>query len=208
MKYVSSEFRGLLEVVTRTANSRNTVSLTPPSQDGKLLTKQPSLAIDPLRDAILRLDPPSSILTSTHLVFVRQCLAARAYDKASPVIYNGIFHIPSPPERGTTQRSHQLQLVEEGVRSPHLRTNSDLAGKLSSREYMEYFLYCGIVYIGLQEWKKALFCLEVVLTIPAANSASMVMVHAYKKWLLIGILLKGKVRGVAELCHISELIHS
>jgi len=50
----------------------------------------------------------------------------------------------------------------------------------------------GMCYMGLKQYTKAMFYLEAVLTAPAAqNTASMVMVEAYKKWLLLGLLLKG-----------------
>ncbi|KAL9108575.1 MAG: hypothetical protein Q9227_006661 [Pyrenula ochraceoflavens] len=176
IKYVSAEFRELLEIITKTANANKT----------------PSLAIIPIRDAILRLNPTSSILTSAHCTFVRQCLIARMYDVAVPVVDPGIYHIPYAPERGSAVRVNHLQLIEDGIRSPHLSGNTDLGGKVNSREYMEYFLNCGTIYIGLKKWEKALFCLEVVLAMPTANVASMVMVHAYKRWALVGLLLKGK----------------
>lgn len=50
-----------------------------------------------------------------------------------------------------------------------------------------------MLYLGLREWERALLFLEVVIVAPTSNTASMIQVEAYKKWVLVGLLLKGKV---------------
>ena len=56
-----------------------------------------------------------------------------------------------------------------------------------------YFLYGGMIYLGLKDWQRALLFLEVVIVAPTGNAASMIQVEAYKKWVLVGLLLKGMV---------------
>lgn len=47
-------------------------------------------------------------------------------------------------------------------------------------------------YMALRRYKEAMFFLEVVLTAPTAqNVASSIMVDAYKKWLLVGLVVNG-----------------
>ena len=59
---------------------------------------------------------------------------------------------------------------------------------------MKYFLYGGMIYMALKEWGKALHFLSIVISSPVANSISLIMVEAYKKWVLVNLLEKGTVR--------------
>lgn len=60
-------------------------------------------------------------------------------------------------------------------------------------DIMEYFLLSGMVFIGMRKWEDALDYLESAITYPAKDGAvSKVMVEAYKKWVLVGVLLEGK----------------
>ena len=70
---------------------------------------------------------------------------------------------------------------------------SGLSSKLSSKDYLQYFLYGGMIYMALKQWRKALHFLGIVVSMPIAGSLSMIMVEAYKKWILVGLLEKGKV---------------
>lgn len=65
--------------------------------------------------------------------------------------------------------------------------------KITYREHLEYFLYGAMIYMVLKDWKKALHFLTVVMSCPVVNSVSMIMVEAYKKWILINLLERGKV---------------
>lgn len=49
------------------------------------------------------------------------------------------------------------------------------------------------MYMGLKMWERALLFLEVVITAPTNNTASMIMVEAYKKWVLVALLCRGGV---------------
>ncbi|KAJ5122851.1 hypothetical protein N7526_009788, partial [Penicillium atrosanguineum] len=60
-------------------------------------------------------------------------------------------------------------------------------------DYLRYFLYGGMVYMALKEWRKAFHFLSVVISAPTVGSISMVMVEAYKKWVLVGLLANGKL---------------
>ena len=48
-------------------------------------------------------------------------------------------------------------------------------------------------YIGLKDWERALLFLEIVLVSPTSNTASKIQVEAYKKWVLVSLLYRGKV---------------
>ena len=74
--------------------------------------------------------------------------------------------------------------------------------KLKSPEVLGYFLWSGLVYIGLRRWERALDCLESALTYPIKDGAvSLIMVEAYKKWVLVGLLLEGRPLPLPKSVH-------
>jgi hypothetical protein len=64
---------------------------------------------------------------------------------------------------------------------------------LGYRDHLMYYLYGGMIYMAVKDWDRALLFLEVVLNSPTTNTASMIQIEAYKKWVLVGLLHKGKV---------------
>lgn len=80
----------------------------------------------------------------------------------------------------------------------YLNPDHGLTLKLSSRDYLEYHLYGGMIYMCLKQWEKAMSFLEVVLLAPCTNVASAIMVEAYKKWVLVGLLLSGKAPSLPK----------
>lgn len=49
-----------------------------------------------------------------------------------------------------------------------------------------------MIYTALKRYEQALYCLEVVITTPA-YAVSHVMLEAYKKYILVSLILYGKV---------------
>ena len=47
--------------------------------------------------------------------------------------------------------------------------------------------------MALKDWDKALLFLEIVLFTPTNNTASMIQVVAYRKWVLVCLIANGKV---------------
>lgn len=70
---------------------------------------------------------------------------------------------------------------------------SGLSSRLSYKEYLCYFLYAAMVYMALKQWRKASHFLGIVISMPTLGSISMIMVEAYKKWVLVGLIQDGKV---------------
>ena len=68
-----------------------------------------------------------------------------------------------------------------------------LSGTLKYQDYLEYFLYGAMIYMGLKEWRRAQLFLESAMVAPVAHNASKIQVEAYKKWILVNLLDKGKV---------------
>jgi COP9 signalosome complex subunit 3 len=47
--------------------------------------------------------------------------------------------------------------------------------------------------MALKQWSKAARFLGIVISMPTVGPISMIMVEAYKKWILVSLLEKGKV---------------
>ncbi len=67
-----------------------------------------------------------------------------------------------------------------------------------------------MLYMGSKKWERAQLFLELVLVSPAINTASMIQVEAYKKWILVNLLLKGHVSNIfgLNLCKLLMDFHS
>ncbi|PQE19487.1 COP9 signalosome complex subunit 3 protein [Rutstroemia sp. NJR-2017a WRK4] len=153
-------------------------------------TRQPEAAIQPIREAILRVDPSGSVLTSTHLFLVKLALETRQYESVVEVLDKHILYLPARESISYTKFICDVGLAS----SSYVTTLSGLTAKLSALEVLEYFFYSGMVYIGLQRWEAAFEMLENAVTYPSRDlGVSLPMVEAYKKWLLVGLLLEGKV---------------
>ncbi|KAL8710885.1 MAG: hypothetical protein Q9220_004690 [cf. Caloplaca sp. 1 TL-2023] len=164
IRYVGTEFRRLIIVLRDVAvSARKGIS-----------------AVRPIRSAILRLDPSGACFTSTHHVFVRLCLEARAFRAARPVLDQDIFEFPSSSK--TT--SAIFPCSQHDTSAGYITDKSDLSASISYQESLGYFLYGAMIYIALRDWKRALLFLEIVLIAPSRNHASHFQVEAYKKWML------------------------
>lgn len=142
-----------------------------------------------MRDVILRLDPSSSTLTTLHLSFVFLCLRLRLYRDALAILDLNIYNVPPPPERRPTGG---FSILSDSSAS-YLTPGTGLTSDITLRQYLEYFLNAAIVHIALRRWSKALRFLEIVLVTPSTGTASMIQAEAYKKYILIGLLVKGRV---------------
>jgi len=158
-----------------------------------LILSQPLLGAKLIRDAMLRLDPSATVFTSTHLLLVKLCLQAKAYSYALPVLNKHICHLPTFPGQSSSESSI---LCADGSSVSFMTDISGFSSKLSYRDYLRYFLYGGMVYMALKKWHSALHFLGVVVSMPISSSVSLIMVEAYKKWVLVGLLEKGKVSDI------------
>ncbi|MCJ1477882.1 hypothetical protein MMC13_006555 [Lambiella insularis] len=179
VRYSGHEWRRLLETVARIGE----------------LSQEPMVALIPIRAAILRLDPSATCFTSNHLLFVRLCLQAKAFRAALPILNQDIFHFPSNVEKASW---YPLLCAHHEVSSTYITNTSGLSDKLSYRDHLTYFLYGAMVYMGLSDWPRALLFLEIVIMAPTSNAASMIQVEAYKKWVLVGLLIEGKPQAMPK----------
>ncbi|KAK2762787.1 hypothetical protein FQN54_000961 [Arachnomyces sp. PD_36] len=182
VRYAGQEWRKLVELVISSAEAVST----------------PFLAIEPVRDAILCLDPAGSTFTSTHVIFTRLCLQARAFDAALPVLDKDICHFPSNSDKMFLKRSQKLPCAEHESSMTYITTSSNLPAKLTYKDHLEYFLYGGMIYLGLKKWEKALHFLEVAIAAPSSGAVSQIMIEAYKKWVLASLLDRGTTSPIPK----------
>ncbi|KAK5082188.1 hypothetical protein LTR05_007331 [Lithohypha guttulata] len=151
-------------------------------------------AIQVLHSVILELDPTSSTLTVTHYYFVQACSYARAYVDAASILDRPIYHVPTsesmkPLEKRLAKNfcsAHESSLA-------YINPQSGLSGRITYRTYLEYYLLGALCYIGSSQWRKAKAFLEVVLATPTQqNAASMLMVEAYRRWVLLCLIIDGE----------------
>ncbi|KAJ5258094.1 COP9 signalosome complex subunit [Penicillium chrysogenum] len=179
VRYAGREWRLLVELVGQASQAASTAS------------RLPLLGATLVKDAMLRLDPSGAVFTSSHLLLVRLCLQAKAYSCALPVLNKQICHFPISLGRPSSEPS--VLCADHGSSVSFMTEASEVSSKISYRDYLQYFLYGGMVYMALKEWRKALHFLGIVISMPTTSSVSLIMVEAYKKWVLVGLLEKGKL---------------
>lgn len=135
------------------------------------------------------MDPTCASFTVSHLYLTRLCLLAKAYKIARPVIDRTIFAIPSSADRLFIQHS-QGEPDTNAARPPYI---FEPPMKITYTDHLQYFLYGGMIYMALKEWSKARHFLSIVISCPVVNAVSLIMVEAYKKWVLVNLLENGTV---------------
>lgn len=77
--------------------------------------------------------------------------------------------------------------------SAYITEGSGLSDKLTTYDVHEYYLLGGMIYIALRQWEDAQLYLEYVLVSPTQGALSHLQLEAYKKWVLVGCIIKGRV---------------
>jgi COP9 signalosome complex subunit 3 len=155
---------------------------------------QPSLAISPMRSAMVRIDPTTGTFTSTHLNFVQLCVEARAYAAAEPILDNYIHSLPAKiPATAREGFEYSVPCADVARSGEYIHQNSGHTDKVHLVDVQTYYVLGAMVYLGLRQFKKALHFLEHVLVVPSVNLANGLMLEAYKKWILLSCLVYGSV---------------
>lgn len=69
--------------------------------------------------------------------------------------------------------------------------------QFESKYFLLYYYYGGMIYTAIKNYDRALYFFEVVITTPAM-AVSHVMLEAYKKYILVSLILHGKVQNVPK----------
>ncbi|UYV76389.1 COPS3 [Cordylochernes scorpioides] len=65
-------------------------------------------------------------------------------------------------------------------------------GHYDSKHFLLYYYYGGMIYASLKKYERALYFFEVAITTPSM-AVSHIMLEAYKKYILVALILHGKV---------------
>ncbi|EIT77438.1 COP9 signalosome complex subunit 3 [Aspergillus flavus] len=177
IRYAGHEWHRLVQLVVQAAQA----------------VSKPLLAVLAVRDAIVRLDPSSEVLTSVHTTFIKLTLVSRSYSLAVPVLERQVCHFPTVTGQAY-QNYHQPLLCAEHESSTAFITDaSGFSKQLAYRDHLQFFLYGAMIYMALKKWDRALHYLSIVISCPVTNAVSKIMVEGYKKWLLVSLLRNGKL---------------
>lgn len=159
-------------------------------------------ALQLLQHVILRLDSSSSTFSISHYYFVNACVHARAYQEATTILDLPIYHIATIESTKTLEKRLTKRPCSPADSTlAYINPQTGLSGKITTRMFLEYYLLGALCYIGTRQWQKAQAYLEVVLSAPcqqAQNICSLLTVEAYKKWLLLGLIIDGDVRSLPK----------
>lgn len=134
--------------------------------------KQPIIGIPILRKAICKLQLHDSQLTSIHADLCQLCLLAKCFKPA-------------------------LEILDIDITSICQETPANQSQHFDAKYFLLYFYYGGMIYLAVRDLDRALYFLEVTVTTPA-HAVSHIMLEAYKKYILVSLLLNGKLQTVPK----------
>ncbi|XP_019867891.1 COP9 signalosome complex subunit 3 [Aethina tumida] len=135
--------------------------------------KQPIRGIVLLQKAISKLRLYDSQLTSIHADLCQLCLLAKVFKPAIEVLDIDITGI--------------CQEIAHNPNGP----------QFDAKYFLLYYYYGGMIYLAVRNLDRALYFFEVAITTPA-HAISHIMLEAYKKYILVSLLLHGKVQTVPK----------
>ncbi|KAL4781908.1 hypothetical protein BJX76DRAFT_333906 [Aspergillus varians] len=190
IRYAGYEWRQLVELVAGAAQA----------------VSKPFLAVRIIGDALERLDT-SGVFTSMHLILVKLALLSSSYTHALPIVDKRLCHFPADTEYAHTEST---LCSEHDSNGPFITESSGFSTKLTYRDHLQFYLYSAMIYMAVKKWDQASHCLSVVISSPAANSVSKIMVEAYKKWILANLLWHGKLSSTPRLVapHVMRIYQS
>jgi len=70
-------------------------------------------------------------------------------------------------------------------------------GHYDAKHFLLYFYYGGMIYTALKQYTRALYFFETAITTPSM-AVSHIMLEAYKKFILVALILKGKIPSLPK----------
>lgn len=161
--------------------------------------QKPQITTQLLATAILRLDPSGSVFTSTHHLLMKLAAETKSYASARLVADCDILYYPTPSTTkhylsGSSDKKRPVFLADKSL-SPaaFITVDNGFTDKITPVMVLEYNYLRGLVFMADRQWSKAAAAFLQTVTHPARDrGVSNLMVEAHKKWLLTGVLSKGK----------------
>jgi COP9 signalosome complex subunit 3 len=137
--------------------------------------KTPMKGIELIRKAISRIQHNEAQLTSVHADLCQLCLLSKCLKPAISLLDVDVTSIL--PEMDPPAQGHQFD----------------------AEHFLRYFYYGGMVYAAVKQYDRSLYFFEVALTTPSF-AVSHIMLESYKKYMLVSLILHGKVFFVQFQC--------
>ena len=155
--------------------------------------------MDLVATALLRLDPTGSMLTSHHLRLVQIAYETDNIEPVLPVIEKSIVFYPGMIRDPKSDTRFPCDLTLSPPE--YITVESGLTQKLiGSAAPLQYDMLCGLCFIQRRSWQQAFDALGRVVSYPTREGGcSKIMAEAYNKWVLVGLLLNGKMPAMPAL---------
>uniref|UniRef100_A0A8C1A1T9 COP9 signalosome complex subunit 3 n=2 Tax=Cyprinus carpio TaxID=7962 RepID=A0A8C1A1T9_CYPCA len=176
IRYATDTFAGLCHQMTNALVERKQASVSLSfrgfSLNGKAdiqlsSVSQPLRGISILKQAIDKMQMNTNQLTSVHADLCQLCLLAKCFKPAVPFL-----------------ELDMMDICKEN-------------GAYDAKHFLCYYYYGGMIYTGLKDFERALYCFEQAITTPAM-AVSHIMLEAYKKYILVSLILHGKVQQLPK----------
>ncbi|KAL7918813.1 hypothetical protein ACQKWADRAFT_303146 [Trichoderma austrokoningii] len=168
IRYVGSQFRYFLE--------------------GLSVDFPPTVVVELLAHAILRMDPSGSTFTSTHILLAKLAYNTNCMEPALRVLDADILFYPR-----NTRLEEPRRLCDADLEPCAYMLSTGLTDKLVSSDILHYHLLQAMIYISRRDWRKSQTALEKLIGHPTKDKGvSKLMLESYKKWTLIGLLKDGR----------------
>lgn len=123
-----------------------------------------------------------SQFSTCHLTYLKLCLQSQRPSLACLILDQDIYSFATSRKQAEDDASVTASSSDE----------YNLTRLASVDNVLEYYLLGAGVYIGLSRWPRARLFLEFVILHPSINNAaSAYQVEAYKRWVMIGLLMCG-----------------
>lgn len=147
------------------------------------------MAVEVVSAAILKIDPTGSMFTSTHLQLIKLAYSTNNIEPAMRVIEKNIVFYP-----GMANWKRPTMLCDMTLSpSVYIHKETGLTSHVKAAAVLEYDLLSGMMFCSKREWDKAHAAFERIVTFPTREGGcSKIMAEAYKKWVLVSLLSKGR----------------
>lgn len=141
------------------------------------------------------------MLTSHHLDLVYLAHNTDTAEHAFEVLDKQIVYFPGMAQDQSSSNLNALpqkSLCDMSLPpTDYIKQETGLTLNLDVEKVLEYDFYCGLLYCSREQWHKALAAFERVVTHPTRDGGvSRIMADAYKKWLLVSLLVNGRTPGM------------
>lgn len=133
------------------------------------------------------------MFTSHHLPLVKLAYETHVGPDVIRLITKTISFYPGMKNQSNSRPFCDLRLPPPA----YINVESGLTNRVTTSEALEYEILCGLCHLSLQDWQAASDAFERAMTFPTTDSGcSKIMVDAHNKWVLVSLLLKGKLPPV------------